>query len=122
MSEGSDRLERELKKALQRVEPPAGFAERVLARAAREEASSAQPRAWFRWFGMSGLRWAVACALCLALAGSAVLYRHQRQEKGEQAKEQVMLALQITSSKLRIASESVQQISGPEQPVRSEEP
>jgi len=32
-----NRLEEELKKALQRVEPPAGFAERVLARAATEK-------------------------------------------------------------------------------------
>jgi hypothetical protein len=112
----SDKLERELKKALRRVEPPAGFAERVLARAGQEEKKKAQPRSWFRWFETSGLRWAAACALCAALAASGIFYQHeQRERQGEEARDQLMLALRITSSKLQIASESVQQMSAPDQ-------
>ncbi len=111
----SDKLEQELKKALRRVDPPAGFAERVLARTAKEEAKRASERRRFQWFGMSGLRWALTCALCLAIAGSAMVYRYERHKEGEQAKEQLMLALRITSSKLQIASDGIRQISSPEQ-------
>lgn len=112
----SERLERELKKALERVEPPAGFAERVLERAAKEEKGKARPRPRFRWFETSGLRWAATGALCAGLAASGIFYHcEQRERQGQEAKEQLMLALRITSSKLQIATESVQQMnsSGP---------
>lgn len=106
-----NRLEEELKKALQHVEPPAGFAERVLARAASEKAKETGPsRSWFAWLGAPGLRWAMAGALCVALAASGVLYHREQMKKGEEAKEQLMLALRITSSKLQIATESVRDI------------
>ena len=113
----SNKLEEELKKALRRVDPPAGFRERVLRRTAQEEAKHAKPRVRlpFRWLGMAEWRWAAASALCVVLAGSAIFYRYQRQERGEQAKEQVMLALQITSSKLQVAMRGVQEISSPGQ-------
>lgn len=111
----SEKLERELKKALRRVDPPAGFAERVLTRAAMEKESRAPVRIRFPWFGMIGLRWAATCALCVAVAASAMVYQHDREERGERAKAQLMLALQITSSKLQIASENIRQISSPEQ-------
>jgi hypothetical protein len=111
----SDKLEQELKKALRRVEPPAGFAERVLARAAKEKAEPARVRVRWPWFGMMGMRWAVTCALCVVIAGSAMVYQHERNEKGERAKQELMLALRITSSKLQIATEGVRQINAPEQ-------
>jgi hypothetical protein len=109
----TDKLERELKKALERVDPPPGFSERVLARAAKQEKSTAAPRAWFEWFRTGGPRWAMTGALCVALAGSGMAYRHERERRGEQAKEQLMLALRITSSKLQIATESVQEMNSP---------
>jgi hypothetical protein len=106
-----NRLEEQLKKALQRVEPPAGFAERVLARAAGEKREKkVHSRAWLAWFGVSGLRWAAAYALCVALATSGIVYHREQQRKGEKAKEQLMLALRITSSKLQIVTESVQEL------------
>jgi hypothetical protein len=114
----SDKLERELRKALERVEPPAGFAERVLARAAKEDASMPQPRTWLRWFGTGGLRWAAACALCVSLATSGILYHYEREKQGERAKEELMLALRITSSKLQFATESVERMNFPEQRER----
>jgi hypothetical protein len=111
-----NRLEEELKKALQRVEPPAGFAERVLAKAAAEEQKkTARSRAWFGWFTSSGLRWAMACALCIVFATSGLIYHHEERKRGEQAKEQLMLALRITSSKLQIATQNVRGLSA-EQP------
>ncbi|HXW56614.1 MAG TPA: hypothetical protein VEJ67_12755 [Candidatus Cybelea sp.] len=106
----TDKLERELKKALERVDPPLGFAERVLARAANEEESNAPPRAWFGWFPAGGLRWAMTGTLCAALAASGIAYRQERERRGQRAKEQLMLALRITSSKLQIATESMQEM------------
>jgi hypothetical protein len=112
-----NRLEEELKKALRQVEPPAGLAERVLARAAKEgePSTSRKARGFFAWFGTGALRWATACALCVALGVSAIGYYHERDRRGEQAKEQLMLALRITSSKLQVATESVQKMNSPEQ-------
>ena len=111
-----NQLEEELRKALRRVEPPAGFAERVLARTAADKGKEkAHARSWFSWLGGSGLRWATACALCAALAASGIAYHHEERKRGEQAKAQLMLALRITSSKLQIATQNVRQLSA-EQP------
>lgn len=110
----SDKLEQELRKALRPVEPPPGFVERVLARA-ESEGGIARGTPRIDWFGMAGWRWAAASALCVALAASAVVYQHERQKQGEAAKEQLMLALRITSSKLQLASEGVREIASPEQ-------
>lgn len=110
-----NRLEEELKKALRRVEPPEGLAGRVLARAANESQShTTQPRAWFGWLGASSMRWAAACALCVVLATSGLLYHREQTRKGEEAKEQLMLALRITGNKLQMATESVRSLNGAE--------
>jgi hypothetical protein len=112
-----NRLEDELKRALQRVEPPAGFAERVLLRAARaEDEKPMRSRGWLGLFGLGlagagGLRWAAACALCIVLATSGVLYeRDMQRRRGEEAKDQLMLALRITGSKLQIAEQSLKEL------------
>jgi hypothetical protein len=112
-----NRLEDELKRALQRVDPAAGFAERVLARAARlDDKKLARSRSWLRFFGldlasMGGVRWAAACALCIVLATSGVFYeRDMQRRRGEEAKEQLMLALRITGSKLQIAEQSLKEL------------
>ena len=88
------RLDDELKNALRREEPPPGFAERVLARV-----NSQRPaRPW----------WAAAVAAAVLLA-AGVEFEHQRRlrAEGEQAKERVLLALQITSSKLQFVKEKI---------------
>jgi hypothetical protein len=56
-------FEENLRRALERVEPPSGFAKRVLVRAAQEEKQK-QTRTsfWFGLFGMGGFRWAALCA------------------------------------------------------------
>jgi hypothetical protein len=108
------RLERELGKALERVEPPAGFAERVMARAAAAERTK-ERMAW-TWLGLfqaPALRWAATIALCVVLVAGGIFVRREqvRRERGERAKEQLMLALRITGSKLQIAQASVREIS-----------
>lgn len=108
------RLEEELGKAFERVDPPAGFAERVMARAAAAERSKARTAwTWLGFYQMPALRWAATGALCAALAAGGIFVRREelRRERGEQAKEQLMLALRIAGSKLQIAQASVREIS-----------
>jgi hypothetical protein len=101
-----NRLEEELRNAMQRKEPPEGFAGRVLARVQETRQS-----AWTGIFASRGLRWALAGAMCLALAVAGVEYKraHDERARGEAAKQQLMLALRITADKLQLAQEKVQQ-------------
>lgn len=91
------RLDDELKIALGREEPPAGFADRVLV--------GFEPRR------STGRWWAAAIAATVMLA-AGVEFEHQRRlrAEGEQAKERVMLALQITGSKLHVIQEKIHAI------------
>jgi len=104
------RLEDELRNAMQREEPPEGFAERVLARA-----SAKKQGLWSGIFASRQLRWALAGALCLVLTVSGIEYKRSREEhaRGEAAKEQLMLALRITADKLQLAQEKVQEHAAP---------
>lgn len=94
----------DLKKALRRVEPPEGFAERVLARASLD----ARPRQTLAsrlraLFVPRTVRWAAAMAVvCLVIVVGALRYREVQKERrqGEIASAQAKLALQIASSKL----------------------
>jgi hypothetical protein len=116
-NEPMDRLEQELKRALERVEPPMGFAERVMARAAEADRETAGRRGnWWAYFVQArGLRWALTGALCLAIAAGGVGYHlaEQRRLAGEQARDQLMLALRVTASKLQLAQAEVRQMNSP---------
>ncbi len=103
-----NRLEEELKSALRREEPPEGFSDRVLARVAGHERQRQRSR---RWFAMPVLRWAAAAVIIIA-AGGGFEYHKQVQERreGERAKQQVMLALRITSEKLQQVQWKVRQL------------
>jgi hypothetical protein len=108
------RFEDELRKALRREEPPEGFAERVMARI---QSRDSVREASGRWSGLLAafraprLRWAAACAAAVLLAGG-LEYRSRKLERaeGERASRQVMLALRITGSKLRLAQDHVRRI------------
>lgn len=109
-------FEQELKKALQPVDPPEGFAERVMARIAAGEEAHAPRGAWSWWtdvFQSRGLRWALTAALCLSIVAGGAIYRHEQERRaaGQQAKEQLMLALRLTASKLQLAQAEVRGIS-----------
>jgi hypothetical protein len=83
-------MEQELREMLQRRQPSPGFAGRVLRRV-----DPAQRPHWRRW------RWlpaAVAASLLLSMSG---IY-WQRQHQAEQAKEQLMQALEITAQKIAL--------------------
>ena len=110
----------ELRQALRRVEPPAGFAERVLQRAAGGGASTVEPgggrmrRVPGRTFGKTKtktmFRWAAAAVLALTVTGGA-WYRSElrRQAQGEEAKRQVLLSLRMAGSKLQFVQAKVNQ-------------
>ena len=105
------RLEDDLRQALSRQEPPDGFAERVLARV---QAEQSRPGVWDRlsgWFRMPALRLATVVALCMVLAiGIGFEQQRRTREQGEAAKQKLMLALRITSSKLQTARTAVHSI------------
>jgi hypothetical protein len=98
-----EHLENELRRALRPEEAPAGFAERVLRRV--EEAGAAETgwNRFRRYFATPALRWAAAGALCLAGMGAYEIHQREQRLAGEEAKRKVMLALRITSVKMRHA-------------------
>lgn len=101
-------FEQELTEAMRPVDPPEGFAERVLARAQTSEAPRARvlvmPRRLPSW--ASG---AVAAALLVgAFFGEQVHLRHQR-EQAEMARQQFDAAMQITGQTLEQARQQLQQ-------------
>lgn len=96
-----DAFEKQLAKALSRKDPPAGFAARVLARAEQQK----QPSRWFSW------RWLAPVTAALVLMGGVGIYREQeRRARGEEVKEQLLLAVQLASSKLYQAQQKVESI------------
>ena len=85
-------FDKDLREALQRQQPPLGFANRVLARAHDAEARRRFSMMW---------RWAATAAAVLVLTAGPMIYRERlRRIEGEKVKEQVMLALRVTGSKL----------------------
>jgi hypothetical protein len=93
-------LEDQLRAALQRREPPSGFAERVLGRAGPppRKALPVWASPWKRFSTA-----AVAAALIVMLL-SAVTYQHMREER---VARQAELALRIASEKLNLARDGV---------------
>lgn len=100
------RLEEELKDILRREDAPSGFGWRVMSRIQRE----GENRRARRRFAPA---WVVACLLVsVVLPFAGVEYRREQQRKeGQVAKQQVVLALQIASSKLNYAHRKVREIS-----------
>lgn len=84
-------FEDELRSALKRKDPPTGFPDRVVKRL--------KPRARLShgWI-------AAAIAACLVFSVGGFEYR---QYQGRKARQQLMLALEIASSKLSVAQEKV---------------
>ena len=109
-------IERELKAVLQRQKPDAGFTERVMAavQAADAERLAGHDRVvpihaarpWAAWRAV-----AAATVLTAFLGGWAAYETAERRAEGEQAREEVLLALRITSEKLRTAQDHVRHIS-----------
>jgi hypothetical protein len=113
------RFDDELKSALRRQEPPQGFVDRVLARAAEQRSGQIKPAwrdSWLKIFAqplrLPLLRWAALATVSVVLALGGVHYRSVQREhaQGEAAKERLLLALRIAGNKLQLARTRVDQI------------
>lgn len=100
-------LDEELKSALRPVEPPDGFAEKVVARARMGKKSELTFGQSFRaGLRPDALRWGAAfCLACLILVFGVIRYRRVQETRVEAqiAGAQAKLALQIASAKLNAA-------------------
>ena len=86
-----NQFERDLRESLRRREPPADFAAKVLARTRDTEVRSV-----FSW------RWlAVAALVVLMVGGTLFIQEQQRQVESERTKQQLMVAMRITGSKIK---------------------
>jgi hypothetical protein len=108
-----ERLERELRMALQREEAPPDLADRILARVNERDMSASMWLCVVHAFHLPAMKFATAATLCIALVGGSLEYRHRQQEirEGEAAKQQLMLALRITGSKLQYVENKVKETS-----------
>ncbi len=99
-----DQFEQELKDSLRREPAPDWLADAVMARVGAEKQRQRKPE----WFGWARLRWVAASMVLIAVVGG-VRFEQQRQERvrGEEAKEELMAAFQVTGTKLRQAEERV---------------
>jgi head-tail adaptor len=106
-------LDDELRNLLRPKEPPAGFAERVMARL-----ETTPPRTIFAqrvsaFFGRPMLRWAVvATMVCVVAVAGIARYQHQRQmrARAERASQEAILALRITNEEIGAALERAQYV------------
>lgn len=106
-----DDFEEQVREGMQRCEPPAGFADRVMLRVAKEPSGAPKLRL-MKAKNASVWQWAVAAALLLAVSGGVLEQRHlaerrARQIAGEQARDQLMTALQITSEQLQRVNQQI---------------
>ena len=93
-----DEFEELLREQLQRREPPAGFAERVMSRVAQQRP---RRRQWPRLL-------ALAASVTVMTIGVSEAYRYHQ---ARQAKEQLMVALEITAAKIEVAQAKVNALS-----------
>ena len=108
-------LERELRQALTRKNPPRGFDEKVLGRIASGEKveSPVQPARW------AGYVLPLAASLAIVAGGSYYLWQQERQQREtERTARNVVLALQIASAKVSAVQIKVQEISRYERQIQ----
>ena len=97
-------IEQELKAALKRKSPPAGFVAGVMKRIDQEGQPQLPVVHRTRW------RAVAAATLLTAVIGGWAAHQAAERREGERAKEEVLLALRITSEKLADAREHVNEI------------
>ena len=92
-------LEDELRQAFARVEPPPGFADRIMARVPARR-STWIPRNWMA---------AAAAALIAVVGAGSWEYQRAREQRiaAERAKAELIFALELTSSKLQATRSKV---------------
>jgi len=107
----TEEFERGLRGALRPVDPPSGFADRVLERLDRQSVVPVEPRVWRprvralqrHWY--SGV--ALAASVVLAVVAVNQLQDERSEREGLEARRQLIEALRVTSEKLDLAYEAV---------------
>ena len=94
-------LDDDLRDALARQDAPDGFAERVLAATHPRPVVARRPVRW-AWAGI-----ALAASLTLGVGMVEIRREAQQRERGLEAKQELMQAMRVTGSKLRLAKEKV---------------
>jgi hypothetical protein len=96
------RFEEQLKEALARREPSEDFTARVLAKVNKGAGKpESNWQAWFRPPATWRLAGAAVCGVLLAASGSLFYEQHERDVRGEAAKEKLMTAVRIAGVKLQ---------------------
>jgi hypothetical protein len=127
MNESMKNLDDELRNALRREEPPAGFADRVLSRVAEHPehaqmrgpdpthvSRSASVETASTRSKLSFTHWAAAAALVAAVAGGFdYLAKQKERAEGEAATARVMLGLQIAGTKLQLVQTKISRLHEP---------
>ena len=97
-------LERELSRALERKAAPPGFADGVMKKIKEDRQARLPVLHWRGW------RAVAAATLFTAFLGGWAAHEAEKRREGERAKEEVLLALRITSEKLADARDHVNDI------------
>ncbi len=98
----NDEIELQLRAALARKEPPPGFAQRTVARATGITVTAPAPRRPARvWVSL-----ALAAMLLIGFSAAGI-QRVREQRRADEVKQQLMLALQITSQKLAVVERAL---------------
>lgn len=99
-----DQFDQDLKDSLRREPAPDWLVRAVMARVGAEKQRQRKPE----WFGWARMKWAAAAMVLVAVVGG-VRFEQQRQEqaRGEEAKQELMAAFQMTGMKLRQVEERV---------------
>ncbi len=108
-------FEEELRRALGRQQAPEDFSARLFERIAEQERQTkgkTARNAWWRFSRAPLWQWALALLLIVGCAGA--MYRERmRVERGEAAKDQLLLAMRITSQQLRVAQTRLREVERP---------
>ena len=111
MTEDITSLEHKLRNELRPIDPPAGFADRILARARAEAPPQAQRARILMFPRLRSRIWIPSAVAAMLLVGVAGEQAHQRMEqlrKAEEAQKQFETALQITDRALDHARQQLQ--------------
>lgn len=104
-----ENLDEKLRAALRPVDPDEDFANRVLARIDANEQHSPKkptlPRLLLRW----EIPVALAASLAIAIIAGLEWQQQQQQQEGLRAREQLIEALRVTSSKLDLVHNIVEE-------------
>ncbi len=100
----NDQLEDNLRRALARVEPPTGLAERILARLPAQPAAAVRPVPVRRNYWLPAAM--AASLLASVLIGHGIAEKRE-ERAGLAARQQLLDALRVTSEKLDLAYHAV---------------